>query len=108
MRVPGWVLSTSFLTSASIAAPWLAALVVASLRRQVRIFGCVATLLSITTSAVLVGKAPEGQSLYETLMLLFSSVTFGAILLLPRRDSQTRTIAGILILLGSTLLAYST
>jgi NADH-quinone oxidoreductase subunit M len=41
-------------------------------------------------------------------MLLFSSVTFGAILLLPRRDSETGTIAGILILLGSTLLAYST
>ena len=108
MPVPGWVLSTSFLTSASIAAPWLGAVVVASLRRQVRIFGCIAAFLSITTSAVLVWKAPEGQSLYETLMLLFSSVSFGAILLLPRRDSETGTIAGILILLGSTLLAYST
>ena len=108
MAVPGWVLRTSFLTSVSIAAPWLVAVLVLSFRRHVRVFGCIATLLSITASAVLFWMAPEGQSLYETLMLLFSSLTFGAILLLPRRDSETGTIAGILILLGSTLLAYST
>ena len=41
-------------------------------------------------------------------MLLFSCLTFGAIVLLPRRDSETGTMAGLLVLLGSTLLAYST
>src|SRR5262249_23923793 len=49
-----------------------------------------------------------GESLYETLMLLFSGLTFGAIVLLPRRDAKAGTIGGILVLLGSTLLAYST
>ncbi|HST78484.1 MAG TPA: proton-conducting transporter membrane subunit [Verrucomicrobiae bacterium] len=46
--------------------------------------------------------------MYETLMLLFSCLTFGAIALLPRRDAEAGTMAGILVLLGSTLLAYST
>lgn len=108
MSVPGWVLRTSFLTSASIAAPWLAAVVVTGFRRQVRVLGCIATLLSIIASTALVWRAPNGESLYETLMLLFSCLTLGAILLFPRRDSEAGTIAGILILLGSTLLAYST
>ncbi len=104
----GWVLRTSFLTGASIAAPWLGAVVVSSFRRQARVVGCSAAIFSIVASAVLVWKAPESESLYQTLMLLFSSLTFGAILLLPCRDSKRGTIAGILILLGSTLLAYST
>lgn len=108
MSVPGWVLRTSFLTSASIAAPWLAAVAVTGYRRQVRVVGCIAALLSAIASAALVWKAPQGESLYETLMLLFSCLTFGAIVLLPRRDSETGTMAGILVLLGSTLLAYST
>jgi NADH-quinone oxidoreductase subunit M len=108
MSVSGWVLRTSFLTSASIAAPWLAAAVVTTFRRHIRVIGCIAALLSMIASIALVWRAPNGESLYETLMLLFSSLTFGAILLLPRRDSETGTIAGILVLLGSTLLAYST
>lgn len=108
MPMPGWVLRTSFLTSVSIAAPWLTAAVVTTFRRQVRLLGCMAALLSVIASTTLVWRAPSGESLYETLMMLFSSLTFGAILLLPRRDSKARTIAGILILLGSTLLAYST
>src|SRR5215469_5377793 len=108
MSVPGWVFRTSFLTSVSIAAPWLAAVVVTGFRRQVRVFGCMAALLSIIASTALVWRAPHGESLYETLMLLFSSLTLGAILLLPRRDSEGGTIAGVLVLLGSTLLAYST
>src|SRR5215472_17066157 len=108
MSVPGWVFRTSILTSLSIAAPWLAAVVVTGFRRQVRVFGCIAALLSIIASTALVWRAPHGESLYETLMLLFSSLTLGAILLLPRRDSDAGTIAGILVLVGSTLLAYST
>lgn len=108
MSLPGWVLRTSFFTSASIAAPWLAAVVVIGYRRQARVVGCIAALLSAIASTVLVWKAPAGVSLYETLMLLFSCLTFGAIVLLPRRDSEVGTIGGILVLLGSTLLAYST
>ena len=108
MSLPGWVLRTSFLTSAAVAGPWLTALVVTSSRRQTRILGCIGAFLSIIASAVLAWKAPESESLYETLMLLFSCLTLGAILLLPRRDSEAGTIAGILVLLGSTLLAYST
>ena len=49
-----------------------------------------------------------GASLFQALMLLFSCLTFSAILLLARRDCTAGTIAGILFLLGSTLLAYST
>ena len=108
MSVPGWVLRTSFLTSASIVAPWLAAVVVTGYRRQARVVGCIAALLSAIVSTALVCKAPQGESLYETLMLLFSCLTFGAMVLLPRRDSEVGTIGGILVLLGSTLLAYST
>ena len=108
MTLPDWVLRTSCLTSASVVVPWISALVVISVRRQVRVIGCVSVLFPILASAVLVWKAPQNDSLYETLMLLFSSLTFGAILLLPRRDAETGTIAGILALLGATLLAYST
>ena len=108
MPMPGWALRTSFLTNASIAAPWLGVIVVAGFRRQVRILGSMAALVSIVASTALVWRAPNGESLYETLMLLFSSLTFGAILLLPHHDSETGTIAGILFVLGSTLLAYST
>ena len=108
MSLPGWVLRTSVLTGASVAAPWLAAIVVSIYRRQGRVVGCIAALLSAIASTVLVWKAPQGESLYETLMLLFSCLTFGAIVLLPRRDSETGATASILALLGSTLLAYST
>ena len=108
MVLPGWVFRASFLTSFSIAVPWLVAAVVGTLRRQVRVFGCIASLLSTLACAGLVWRAPNGESLYQTLMLLFSSLTLGAVLLLPRRDAEAGTIAGILVLLGSTLLAYST
>jgi NADH-quinone oxidoreductase subunit M len=108
MAAPEWVFRASVLTTASVAIPWLAAIVLSVYRRQPRFMGCVAALLSAMVSAVLAWKAPPGESLYETLMLLFSGLTFGAIVLLPRRDSQAGTTAGILVLLGSTLLAYST
>ena len=106
--LPGWALHTSFLTGAAISAPWLGVAVITAFRRQVRVLGCIATLLSILASTALVWRAPNGESLYPTLMLLFSSLTLGAILLLPRRDAEMGTIAGILVLMGSTLLAYST
>lgn len=108
MAVPGWVLHKPFLTGASIGVPWFAAILVTVYRRHARIVGCIAALVSILASAVLLWEAPVGASLFQALMLLFSCLTFGATLLLPRRDCTTGTIGGILFLLGSTLLAYST
>src|SRR5215470_17058519 len=108
MSVPGWVFRTPVLTSAAVGAPWLAAIVLSIHRRQARAVRCIAALLSAIASTTLVWRAPQGESLYETLMLLFSGLTFGAIVLLPRRDAKAGTIGGILVLLGSTLLAYST
>ena len=108
MSVPGWILDTRFLTSVSIGVPWFAAALVSGYRRHARIVGCIAALASIVGSAMLLADAPKSESLYQALMLLFSCLTFGATLLLPRRDCTTGTISGILFLLGSTLLAYST
>ncbi len=106
--MPGWILQKPLLTSVSIGVPWVAALLVTGYRRHARIVGCVAAFTSIVGSVVLLAGAPMGESLYQALMLLFSCLTFGATLLLPRRDCTTATISGILFLLGSTLLAYST
>lgn len=106
--MPEWVLHASTLTHASIAVPWFGAILVASYRRHVRFVGCVAALASIVASLVLLREAPTDQSLYQALMLLFSCLTLGAILVLPRRDCTAGTIGGVLFLLGSTLLAYST
>src|SRR5215469_9112843 len=108
MSMPGWIFRTPVLTGTAVAAPWLAAIVVSIYRRQARVVGCIAALLSAIASTTLVWKAPQGASLYETLMLLFSGLTFGTMVLLPRRDAEAGTIPGILFLLGSTLLAYST
>jgi NADH-quinone oxidoreductase subunit M len=108
MSVPGWVLRASFLTNVSIAAPWFAAVTVTIYRRHIRIIGCTAALVSILASVVLLREAPMGASLFQALMLLFSCLTFGANLVLPRRDCTAGMIGGILFLLGSTLLAYST
>ena len=108
MSVPGWVLHQPFLTTLSIGVPWFAAVLLMGYRRHARIAGCIAALVSILASGVLLWEAPMGASLFQALMLLFSSLTFSAILLLPRRDCTTGTVAGILFLLGSTLLAYST
>lgn len=106
--MPGWVLYAPFLTGVSIGVPWFAAVLVTWHRRHARIIGCIASFISIVGSAVLLADAPKSGSLYQALMLLFSCLAFGAILLLPRRDCTTATVAGILFLLGSTLLAYST
>ena len=107
MSAPGWVFHKTILTGASIGVPWFAAILVMGYRRHARVVGCIAAVVSIVGSAVLLAGAPTSDSLYQALMLLFSCLTFAAILLLPRRDCTTRTIGGILFLLGSTLLAYS-
>ena len=108
MSVPGWVLDQPFVITVSIGVPWFAAILLAGYRRHARVVGCMAALVSILASAALLWEAPIGASLFQALMLLFSCLTFGAILLLAGRDCTTRTVAGILFLLGSTLLAYST
>ncbi len=91
----------------AIAVPWIAALLLAVYRRHVRVIGFSAALLSTLACALPAGAGPDGQSLYEALMLLYSCLTLGATLLLPRRDCTARCMGGILFLLGATLLAYS-
>jgi NADH-quinone oxidoreductase subunit M len=91
----------------AIAVPWIAALIVAVYGRHVRVIGFLAALLSAILCAMPTGAGFAGQSLYQALMLLFCCLTLGATLILPRRDCSAGTIAGILFLLGSTLLAYS-
>ncbi len=96
------------LTAVAISVPWFASILVAVHRRQMRVVGFVASLVSVLASALLLRAAPAGESLYEALMLLFSCLSLGATLVIPRRDCNPGTIGGILFLLGSTLLAYST
>jgi NADH-quinone oxidoreductase subunit M len=90
-----------------IGVPWLAAIPAAFTRKHSRVIGFIASSVSVVLSAVLLRYAASSTSLDEALMLLFSCLTLGAILVLPRRDCTSGTIAGILFLLGSTLLAYS-
>lgn len=108
MIIPGWVLHKTFLTNFSIGVAWCAAVLVMRIRRHARLTGCIAAFASIAGSVALLATVPKNDSLFQALMLLFSCLTFGAIVLLPRRDCTKETIAGILFLLGSTLLAYST
>ena len=108
MSLPGWVLRAPFLTDVSVAVPWFAAILVMGYRRHTRIVGCAAALVSMAACAALLREAPKGESLYQALMLLFSGLTLGATLVLPQRDCTITTISGILTLLGSALLAYST
>jgi NADH-quinone oxidoreductase subunit M len=104
MTERAWILST-----VAISVPWLAAAVLAVYRRGAgaRLIGFGASLISVAASALLLHGAPSGQSLFQALMLLFSCLTLGATLMLPRRDCSSATIAGMLFLLGATLLAYA-
>lgn len=96
------------LTAVAIGVPWLAAILAAVTRRRAREIGFAAASLSVAANVLLLRAAPARGSLDEALMVLFSSLTLGATLVLPRRDCNSGTIGGILFLLGSTLLAYST
>jgi NADH-quinone oxidoreductase subunit M len=95
------------LSSGAVLAPWCGALLLAVYRRQPRIVGFVAALVSAAASVLLIVSLPGGKSLFEALMLLFSCLTLGAMLVLPLRDCTTGTIAGMLLVLGATLLAYA-
>ena len=100
--------SLSILTTVAIAAPWFAAILVALAKRHARVIGFSASLVSVLASALLLHATPARESLNEALMVLFSCLTLAATLILPRRDCNSPMIAGILFILGSTLLAYST
>lgn len=91
----------------AILAPWFAAALVAVYRRDERAIGFAASLISVAASALLLNGAPSGESLDEALMLLFSCLTVGATLMLPRRDCNPAMMSGILFVLGATLLAYA-
>jgi len=99
--------SSSMLTAAAIGLPWLGAVMAAG-RRQARAIGVAASLAAVMACAVLLHGAPERDSLSQSVMLLFACLTGGAVLVLPRRDCTPGTMSGILFLLGSTLLVYST
>ena len=98
----------AILTAVAIGIPWVAAMATAFTRRLPRVIGFAAALISVVASAFLLRAVPAGESLKEALMVLYSCLTLGATLMLPRRDCTSGTIGGILFLLGSTLLAYST
>ncbi len=102
MRDAGW------LNIVAISVPWSAAVLTAVARRQVRATGFIAALISVVASALALQAATGSELLGETLMVLFSCLTVVAMVVLPRRDCNPRTIAGMLFVLGSTLLAYST
>ena len=108
MPHPAWIPDARFLEGVAIAVPWLAALLVATNRRRTRVLSFLAALVSVVVCALLLETAPTGKSLYQALMLLFSCLTLGAILVLPRRDCGPAIVSGTLFILGSTLLAYST
>jgi NADH:ubiquinone oxidoreductase subunit 2 (subunit N) len=95
------------LTTIAIVAPWVAAVLAAFAGRHVRGIGFSAAFVSLAASVLLLESTPATDSLDAVLMILFSSLTLGAMLVLPRRDCDRRTIAGTLFLLGSTLLTYA-
>jgi NADH-quinone oxidoreductase subunit M len=95
------------LTAGAIFVPWIAACVALAVGRHPRIFGVAGALASLLESAVLLATAPAGELLSPALMLLFSALALLATLVLPRRDAIPRTIAGMLFLLGATLLGYA-
>jgi len=96
------------LSAVAIGVPWLAALLAVLARRQPRVIAFLAALVSVAVSALLLRTTPAKESLDQALMLLYSCLTLGATLVIPRRDCTPGTMGGILFLLGSTLLAYST
>lgn len=96
------------LSGVAIIFPWFAALLLLAWRRHVRIVGFAASLISVVASVLLLLPAPAGDSLREALMVLFSCLTLASTMMLPKRDCDSPTMAGILFILGATLASYST
>jgi NADH-quinone oxidoreductase subunit M len=100
--------TTTLLVAIAIGTPLLGAALAVLLRLRPREIAVAAAAVSLIASTVLWRMTPPGMSFEETLMLLFSCLTFGATLVIPRRDCTPWTVAGILVLLASTLTAYWT
>jgi NADH-quinone oxidoreductase subunit M len=96
------------LTGVAVGAPWFAAILLMARRGSARIVGFAASLVSVAVSVLLLLAAPGGDSLREALMVLYSSLTMASSLMLPKRDCDAPTMAGVLFMLGATLAAYST
>lgn len=96
------------LSGVAISVPWLGAMIAVLTRWPVRAIGFAAALMSAVASALLLQGAPGDETLAGVLMLLFSCLTVIAMLVLPKRDCDRRTVAGMLFVLGATLVAYST
>ena len=99
---------TWMLTGIAITAPWFAAVLLIVRRRDARIIGFTGSLVSVAASVLLLLTAPSGESLGEALMVLYSCLTMASTLMLPKRDCDAPTMAGVLFMLGATLAAYST
>lgn len=95
------------LITVAISVPWAAAALAAFSDRHVRAVAFNAAFISLAASVFLLESTAATDSLNAVLMILFSSLTLGAICVLPLRDCNSRTIAGILFLLGATLLTYA-
>ena len=91
----------------AVGVPWLAALVAAVFRRQSRSIAFAAALVATTASLFLLRIAPASESLDEVVMLLYSAIAVGATMMIAKRDCTPSTMSGMLVVLGSTLLAYS-
>ena len=96
------------LREVAIGAPWLFAILAAVIRRQERVIGFIAASVSVLASGILLRAATTEDVPTEALMVLFSCLTVLAMLVLPKRDCNPRTISGMLFVLGAALLAYST
>ena len=92
----------------AVSAPWCGAILAAILARHARMIACAAASLSVMASLILLHAAAAPVRLNETLMVLFSCLAVMATLVLPKRDCNASTIAGMLFVVGSTLLAYTT
>jgi NADH-quinone oxidoreductase subunit M len=96
------------MTGVAITVPWLAAILLMASRRHTRFVGFMAALVSLAASVGLLLAAPAGESLRESLMVLFSCLTLASTMMLPKRDCDARTMASILFIHGATLAAYAT
>lgn len=92
----------------AICASWVGAIVAVRTGRQARVVGFLAASVSVLASALLLHGAPRDETLGGALMLLFSCLSLVSMLVLAKRDCNSRTVAGILFVLGATLVAYST
>ena len=79
----------------AVAAPWPGVVLAALSRRHTRVVAFATCLISVLASAILLRGAPVRESLDEALMLLFSCLSLGATMVLPKRDCQPKTMAGM-------------